>query len=148
MYLTKAMSTALFGKAVVSPKSKDIVKSDVDVVAFTYSDFLRYWKEKAKQRDVKYVAVPFKDNAILKSLMKSYTNTEIKQMIDYLWDSGERLTRGTKEIPYVDYGIYMLSANWANSIYNRSKHWKLNFKDKELRGWENTRGESVAEIEF
>ena len=148
MHINKAMSAALFGRAVVTPKASGIIKSDVDVSVFTPTDFLRYWKDKAKQRDIKYVTVQYKDNAILKSVMKSYTNTEIKLMIDYLWDSGERISSNDKEIPYTDYGIYLLSSGWANSIYNRANFWKKHFKDKELRGCENTRGENVAEMEF
>ena len=147
MYYTKAMSTALFGKGVVSSKTKGIVKSEADLSNYTAEDFLKYWKSKAKSRDVNYVTVKYKDKAILKSLLKNFSCVEIKMMMDYLWDSGEPINLKDGKLPYPSYGLFLLSGGFLSPIYNRAKWWKDGIKETPVRGWENDGKDSVT-IEF
>lgn len=146
MYYSKAMSIALFGKAVTSPATKGIVKSETDFTNFTADDFLRYWKSKAREHNVSYIAVKYKDRAVLKSLVNNFKATEIKIMMDYLWDSGEPIILKDGKLQYTSYGIFLLSGNFLNSIYNKAMWWYNNIKDTQQRGWEAEK-ESVS-IDF
>ena len=88
MYYTTAMSKALFGKAVVNKDTKGIVKNtfDSDFSNYLADDWMRYWKSKAKERNIKYVPVKYKDVAVLKKLVKDFKSSDIKVMIDYIWN--------------------------------------------------------------
>ena len=147
MYYNKAMSTALFGRGVVSPKNKGIIKSEGDFDSYKAEDFLKYWKSKAKEKNVNYITVKFKDKAVLNSLLKSFSGADIKLMMDYLWESGEPINLREGKLPYASYGLFLLSGGFLNSIYNRAKWWKDGIKDTPVRGWEADGKESVS-IDF
>lgn len=148
MYYTKAMSTALFGRGITDSNTKGIVKSECDVGNYTVEDFLKYWKSKAKSRDVTYITVKYKDKAVLKSLLKNFSCADIKMMMDYLWDSGEAINLREGKLQYTSYGLFLLSGGFLNPIYNRAKWWKEGIKDTtNTRGWEADGKDSVT-IEF
>lgn len=147
MYYTKAMSTALFGRGVTPSTTKGIVKSECDISNYTADDFLKYWKSKAKERDVNYVTVKYKDKAVLKSLLKNFSPTDVKLMMDYLWESGEPINLKEGKLQYTSYGLFLLSGGFVNPIYNRARWWKDGIKEAPVRGWENCGEESVT-IEF
>lgn len=146
MYYNKALSKALFGKGVTLPNTKGILKSQADISNYTTDDFLRYWKAKAKEHDVSYVAVKYKDKAILKSLINNFTKEDIKLMMDYLWDSGEPIMLKGVQLQYTSYGLFLLSQGFLSGIYNRATWWKNGIAEKS-RGWENKNGGAV-EIDF
>ena len=53
MYYSSAMSKALFGKAIVKPTAKGIVKSQGDFSNYNASEWMKYWKSKAKEKNIK-----------------------------------------------------------------------------------------------
>lgn len=148
MYYNKALSKALFGKGVTLPNTKGILKSQTDISNYTAEDFLRYWKAKAKEHNVTYVTVKYKDKAILKSLINNFTKEDIKLMMDYLWDSGEPIMLKDGKLQYTSYGLFLLSGGFLNPIYNKANWWKNGIKETpKARGWENKDGGEV-EIDF
>lgn len=146
MFYNKAMSKVLFGKAVVTPKTKGVLKSALDVENYTPDDFMNYWKAKAREKDVVYVPVRYKDRAIIKSLMNNFKSSEIKIMMDYLWSSNERIYTKEGLLNYTSYGLFLLSSSWLNSIYNKAIRWYNNYKEEPVRGRE-AKKEGVT-IEF
>lgn len=146
MYYNKALSKALFGKGVTLPSTKGILKSQADISNYTADDFLKYWKAKAKEHNITYVAVKYKDKAILKSLINNFTKEDIKLMMDYLWDSGEPIMLKDGQLQYTSYGLFLLSQGFLNNIYNRATWWKRGITPKS-RGWESKNGGEV-EIDF
>lgn len=148
MHFTKAMSETLFGRAITSPKSKGIIKTEVDFSNYTADDFLKYWKSKAKEHNVNYMTVKYKDKAILKSLLKNFKGEDIKLMMDYLWDSGESIILREGKLQFHSYGLYLLSGGFLNSIYNKAVWWRDGIKDTPQRGWETTKEEGSVKIEF
>ena len=118
MYYTTAMSKALFGKAVVTKDTNGIVKNtfDSDFSNYLADDWMRYWKSKAKDRNIKYVPVKYKDVAVLKKLVKDFKSSDIKVMIDYIWDdSTSFVIRGERLLPS-SYGLFLLSGAFLNSV--------------------------------
>ena len=149
MYYTTAMSKALFGKAVVTKDTKGIVKNtfDSDFSNYLADDWMRYWKSKAKERNIKYVPVKYKDIAVLKKLVKDFKSSDIKVMIDYIWnDSTSFVIRGEKLLPS-SYGLFLLSGAFLNSVYNKAVLSKENIQEIPQRGWEGKAEESVK-IDF
>lgn len=147
MYYNKAMSIALFGKGVVPSNTKGIIKSEGDFANYKAEDFLKYWKSKAKERGVNYITVKYKDKAIIGSLLKNFTCLDIKMMMDYLWESDERITLREGRLEYTSYGLYLLSGGFLSSIYNRAKWWKDKIEDEPVRGRARS-GEEGVTIEF
>lgn len=150
MHFTKAMSKALFGKAITPPETKGIIKNtEIDFSNYTADDFLKYWKAKAKEHNVTYMTVKYKDKAILKSLLKNFKCEDIKLMMDYLWDSGEPIMLREGKLQFPSYGLFLLSGGFLNPIYNKAVWWKKGIKDTQpQRGWESTKEEGSVKIEF
>lgn len=146
MYYNKALSKALFGGGVTPPNTKGILKSQSDISNYTAGDFLKYWKAKAKEHNITYVAVKYKDRSILKSLINNFKNEDIKLMMDYLWDSGEPIMLKGEKLQYTSYGLFLLSQGFLNTVYNKAVWWKNNIVP-ETRGWESKDGGGV-EIDF
>lgn len=146
MFYNRAMSKVLFGKAVVTSKAEGVLKSALDVENYTTDDFMKYWKTKAKEKDIIYVPVKYSDRAIIKSLMKNFKSSEIKIMMDYLWDSDERIYTKDGVLNYTSYGLFLLSNKWLNGIYNKAIRWYNNYKEAPVRGREAVK-EGVT-IEF
>lgn len=147
MYFSKATSELLFGRAVTKETDKGILKSEGDFSNYSPQDFLKYWKSKAKDRGITYIAVKYKDISVLKSLCKNFTGTEIKDMMDYIWDGSTKFYLGGQLLNPTSYGIFLLSNGFLNRIYNDTKLWKNGETLEETRGWESNGKESV-DIEF
>lgn len=147
MYFSKAMSKVLFGRAVTNSDDKGIIKSKADFSHYTPSDFLRYWKAKAKERNITYIPQKYKDVAVLRSLCKTFTCDEIKDMIDYIWAEDTKFYIRGEVLQPTSYGIFLLSNGFLNKVYNDSKLWKGGEKLTVERGWENKGKEGVA-VEF
>ena len=148
MYYSSAMSKALFGKAIVKPTAKGIVKSQGDFSNYNASEWMKYWKSKAKEKNIKYVAVKYKDTDILKKLVSDFKSDEIKLMMDYLWDSGDTFTIRGETLHYSSYGLYLLSSAFISSIYNKAIWWRDNITNAPKRGWESKEETGGVTIEF
>lgn len=146
MYYNKAMSKVLFGKAVVPSKTTGILKSELDIENYTATDFMNYWKSKAKSRDITYIPVKYSDRAIIKALMKNFRSSEIKVMMDYLWDSNERIYTKDGVLQYTSYGLFLLSNKWLNSVYNKATQWHSGYKEESVRGKEAQKEGVVIEF--
>lgn len=149
MYYTSAMSKALFGKAVVNTNTKGIVKNtfDNDFSNYLADDWMRYWKSKAKEKNVTYVPIKYKDVAVLKKLVRDFKSSDIKLMMDYIWDdSTSFIIKGERLLPS-SYGLFLLSGAFLNSVYNKATLRKDNIQETPKRGWEGKAEESVK-IDF
>lgn len=147
MYMSKAMSKVLFGRAVTNSDEKGIIKSETDFSNYTPQDFLKYWKAKARGCGVTYIPAKYKDISVLKSLCKNFTCTEIKDMIDYIWDEKTVFFLNGSKLQKTSYGIFLLSNGFLNKVYNDTKLWKNGETLEEQRGWESN-GDGGVEIEF
>lgn len=146
MYYNKAMSKVLFGKAVVPPKTMGILKSELDIENYTATDFMNYWKSKAKNKDITYIPIKYADRAIIKALMKNFKSSDIKIMMDYLWDSDERIYTKEGILQYTSYGLFLLSNKWLNGIYNKAIQWYNGYKEESVRGREAQKEGVVIEF--
>lgn len=147
MYFSKSMSKILFGRAVTDTDDAGIKKSEADFSNYTAQDFLKYWKSKAKERGITYIPAKYKDISVLKSLCKNFTSTEIKDMIDYIWDEKTKFYLSGQLLNPTSYGIFLLSNGFLNKVYNDTKLWKNGETLEEVRGWESN-GDGGVEIEF
>lgn len=147
MHYNKAMSVVCFGKGITMPNKKGILKDELDYSNYTPSDWQRLWNTKAAENNIKYIPVPYKDSSVFKSLKKTFKGDEIKLMIDFIWDSGYIFNTKRGVIPKTDYGVYLMSSDWVNSIYNKAIWWRKDIKDASTRGWESTEKGSVT-IDF
>lgn len=149
MIYTKEMCKELFGGTANKTFSDNVKMTAPSEIS--PKDVIKYWVSKAHNRGIKYIVAKYKDAAIAKSVAKEFSYTEVIDMIDYLWESGEQIATSKGFIPYTDYGLYLLSANWVNATYNRAKEWKMSRKFKtsviDERGWDN-RGKESVEVEF
>lgn len=108
----------------IKPRKAFIIKEKMSA-----SDWISYFKFKASLSDITYFSVPYKDNAIIKSLMKRFSQSDIQNLIDFIWDG--TLNRADEEK-----GIYLLSSSFITSTYNGMKKWKNKKTEKvSERGW-------------
>lgn len=146
MIITKAEAKKLFGRGIVTSDKSGIIKSEEDYSKFKVNDWIKYFCTKAEKHGVKYQIVRYKDTSVIKSLMSNYSSQEIKNIIDFLWDSDYRFKSGGREKDLMEYGIYLLSNAWLSSYYNLA----INYEGqafKKQRGWVEEKDGGV-EIEF
>lgn len=146
MYYTSTMSKALFGKAVVSSEDKGIIKnsSDNDYSNYLADDWMRYWKSKAREKNIKYIPVKYKDISVLKKLVRDFRGEEIKMMIDYIWNDKTAFNLKGEKLVYSSYGIFLLSGAFLSSVYNKAR---VGYEEQNVRGWVGNDKESVK-IDF
>lgn len=151
MILTKAETKKLFGKVIVPINAKGIVKKVNDFDNFEANDWLKYFIEKAKEKGVKYQVVRYKDISIIKAMMKNYSNTEIRNLIDFLWDSDFRFQRNGQPMDIRTYGVFLLSNAWVSGYFNLAMDYaidKKSFSTKgKQRGWVES-GKDEVSISF
>lgn len=147
MIVTKAQAKKLFGGAIVTSDKSGIVKSTEDYSKFKSNDWIKYFSDKAKEHDVKYQVVKYKDTSVIKSLMATYPSDEIKKIIDFLWDSDYRFKAGGREKTFMEYGIYLMSNAWLSSYYNLA----IAYTGESLtpkRGWKEETENGGIEIDI
>ena len=85
---------------------------------FDYKEWYQYFVWKAKQHGVPYLTRNYaKEYAILKSLMNELSWLDIKNMIDFLFDSDQDI------IDKRTIGLWALSKGWINTIYQNTQLW-------------------------
>ena len=83
------------------------------------SDFCWYFNFKAKQKNDKYVFLNDREaKKHFKTLRKTYTNRDIKDMIDFIFDSNQNYIMTKSITPRI------LISQWANKIYSDSQLWR------------------------
>lgn len=86
---------------------------------FDEKDWLQYFMLKASEHDIKYLNRNYaKDYAILKSIMNELSWSDLKLMIDFVWDSDQDIK--SKH----DLGVWILSKGWINTIYQNALLWE------------------------
>lgn len=83
----------------------------------SHTFWIKYFASKMGETGMRYISSP-KDSNIAKSLLKNFTEDDIKLMIDFIFDSDQT---------FVDkrtVGFWVLSKGWLNTIYNNSVLWK------------------------
>lgn len=84
---------------------------------FNHKDWLSYFIHKGKSKGMRYIPNYIKDAAVLKSLMSNFEPTDIKNMIDFIFDSNQDI------VDRRTVGIWALSGGWTNTIYQNSQLW-------------------------
>ena len=86
---------------------------------FNEKDWFQYYVMKAEEHGIKYLVRNYaKEYTILKSILNELDWTELKLMIDFLYDSDQDIH------PKQTLGIWILSKGWINSVYQSSLLWK------------------------
>lgn len=138
MILTKKDTLKVFGKAIVRSTSSGIIRHKDDYIHFRENDFKAYFKQLAKENGVRYIS-SMKDATIVKSLMKNYSNKEIKTCIDYLWSGKHTFFCRGRELTKMEYGWFLLSSVWLQSWFNLAME---DISDDDLkasnRGWKSS----------
>jgi hypothetical protein len=126
----------------LSPSYNKIDKliEDGDISSFTYKDWIKYFTKKAEEHDVAYVRSDnIKESAIVKSLMKKFQPSDIRNMIDFLWDAPHTIVKDKDTLT-----IFHLSGGWLSGVYNQSRKWiegqyqTENKKKRFKREWDDT----------
>ena len=101
----------------ISPMERKLASGDCD--EFDHKDWLKYMKKKAAENGLVYtVANQNMANAVVRSIMKMYKPVEIRNMIDFLYESGQ--TR----FNVAGNAVMGLSKAWLDYTYTNSLLWK------------------------
>ena len=107
-------------------KKYEDIENTVD--SFTTHDLMYFFREKAREVDVKYVIANMKrDLGIFKKLQADYETREICLMIEFIFCSNQN---------YLDREITqptVLSSTWCNTIYRDSISWANDEYDPNMR---------------
>ncbi len=125
------------------PNNKDKFRGKLDsgeFEEFTYKDWILYFEYKYSLQGRKYISSPTKDSSIIKSVMSKFSPEEIKTMIDYVFDSNQTV------VDPRTVGIWILSKNWLNTIYNNSILWKEGSIKKTKKCESKNRKESDSDV--
>ena len=68
------------------------------------------------------------------------------ELMDYLWDSNERIYTKDGVLQYTSYGLFLLSNKWLNSVYNKATQWHSGYKEESVRGKEAQKEGVVIEF--
>lgn len=97
------------------------------------SEWIEYFKYKGEQHGADLRTTTAKDNATMKSLMTNYRVSELRDMIDFIWDAPHTIK------PKDEIGVWILSGGWTNNIFAYSKKWKQgkfnHTPDRHKREW-------------
>lgn len=86
---------------------------------FDHKDWFQYFVHKAQEQNVKYLTRNYaKEYAIIKSIMGEMTWRELKDMIDFVFDSNQDMVEKRTV------GLWILSKGWINSVYQNTLLWK------------------------
>ena len=107
-------------KATDSNKARFLLKlSEGEFNAFDHKDWFNYFCYKASEHGVKYITRNYaKEYAIIKSIMGEMSYTELKDMIDFVFDSPQDI------VEKQTVGLWILSKGWINTIYQNTLLWK------------------------
>jgi hypothetical protein len=89
---------------------------------FKCRDWLDYFIYKASTQGISYKAhtsSTMKELKVMGALMKSYSPSEIKGMIDFLYEADHDLVASKRLI-----NVFMLTGGWINTVYQSSIMWK------------------------
>lgn len=110
---------------------------------FTVSDWIEYFKYKAEQNNIVFVSSS-KDAGIIKSLMTNQRVSDIRDMIDFVWEAPHKLK------PKHELGLYILSGGWTMNVLNSARAWKRGEyntnPDKPKREWSDWKEVTPVEV--
>ena len=116
----KKKSGKATGKSNTNNKARMLAKLELeDYASFDEKDWFQYFVFKAEENGVKYLARNYaKDYTIIKSILSELAWTELKLMIDFIWDSNQDIH------PKQTVGIWIISKGWINTIYQNALLWQ------------------------
>lgn len=86
---------------------------------FTPKDWVDYFCSKASENGFTYIRGDYmKEIGIMKGLMNKFTYTDIRDIIDFVWDAPHKIMDKSTM------GVWILSANWLNTVYNSMLKWR------------------------
>ena len=92
---------------------------DEEFEYFDHKDWFQYFVHKASEQGVKYITRNYaKEYAIIKSILNEMSWLELKDMIDFIFDSNQDM------IEKRTVGVWILSKGWINSVYQNTILWK------------------------
>lgn len=102
--------------------------------SFDKKDWVHYFIYKASTQGIVYkVGHHAREQAIMQSLAKDFTATDVKDMIDFIFDSTQDV------VDKRTVGIWVLSKGWINTIYQNALLWKsgtyVSKKDSKGNKW-------------
>lgn len=108
------------GKANEHNKSRFMMKLEDELYSeFDYKDWFQYFVHKADTHGIRYITRNYaKEYAIIKSILNEMSWTELKDMIDFVFDSNQDIVEKRTV------GLWILSKGWINSIYQNTILWK------------------------
>lgn len=142
------------GKANDNNKERFLRKLEDELYSqFDYKDWFQYFVHKASLQGVRYITRNYaKEYAIIKSILNEMTWVELKNMIDFVFESDQDIVEKRTV------GIWILSKGWINSIYQNMTLWmegtyKPKTAPKRNREWqpevaEASRKESVTGLSY
>lgn len=82
-------------------------------------DWFQYFVHKAQENGVRYITRNYaKEYAIIKSILNELSWLDLKNMIDFVFDSNQDI------VDKRTVGIWILSKGWINSIFQSTQLWK------------------------
>ncbi|AEZ50510.1 hypothetical protein F400_gp063 [Bacillus phage BCD7] len=86
---------------------------------FDHKDWYQYFVMKFEEQGSRYIQTNYaRDYAIIKSVLDNMGWSNLKDMIDFVFDSGQDIT-DTRTV-----GVWIISKGWLQSIYQNTQLWK------------------------
>jgi hypothetical protein len=86
--------------------------------AFDHKDWFQYFVHKAQGQGIRYLTRNYaKEYAIIKSIMNELPWTDLKNMIDFVFDSNQDI------VDKRTVGLWILSKGWINTVFQSTQLW-------------------------
>lgn len=107
------------GKANENNKARFLLKLEAEQYnEFDYKDWFQYFVHKAQSQGVRYITRNYaKEYAIIKSILNEMSWVDLKNMIDFVFDSPQDI------VDKRTVGLWVLSKGWINSIFQNTQLW-------------------------
>lgn len=93
--------------------------ADENFEEFDHRDWYQYFVHKASEHGIRYLTKNYmKDYAIIKSILNEMNWSEMKLMIDFVFDSNQDIVEKRTV------GVWIMSKGWINTTYNNALLWK------------------------
>jgi hypothetical protein len=85
---------------------------------FDHKDWFQYFVYKAQSKGIRYITRNYaKEYAIIKSILNELSWVDLKNMIDFVFDSNQDI------VDKRTVGLWILSKGWINSIFQSTNLW-------------------------
>jgi hypothetical protein len=107
------------GTAMQNNKQKFLTKLEEELFPeMDEKDWFQYFVHKAQQHGIRYITRNYaKEYAIIKSILNELSWVDLKNMIDFVFDSNQDI------VDKRTVGLWVISKGWINSIYQSTQLW-------------------------